>query len=216
MNTDDIFEKAWALRREFRESQAVFTIAEYREKLAAALPDADAGLLDRVADQIDQASLRHEPDDEWHLKGEQELDQGRRIATPHAMLEHMEESLALSKRRAEEADAAYQEARRNPSLPSAIMQPYQKWHDQHQRTGSIPARVMIREGGNDRWYDLADADADTLWKIMDYHCDSCSRRMKRYHRTPSEQLAQQIAGSMVVIDVTSWLLERSEQGGSDE
>jgi hypothetical protein len=98
-DNDDIPRRAWELREDFR-SRGLFTTAEYRETLAQVLPGLSAEALDALAERVDEESTRERPRTGlFNMEGEYRLRRGRRVAKRMALLEHMEEVLAISSER---------------------------------------------------------------------------------------------------------------------
>ena len=96
LDNDDILRRAWELREEFR-GRGEFTTAAYLRELTRAVPELPATELRLLAAWVDQESTRERPrTGMFDLEGEFRLRDGRRVAKRMALLEHMEEVLAIS------------------------------------------------------------------------------------------------------------------------
>src|SRR5262245_33490836 len=93
-------------------------------------------------------------------------------------------------------------------FPEAVVNVYDRLHEDHQRTGNIPAKVKL----GDRWYSLADCGPDELG-----HVKSCLIRMihdglKMYGEDPRPEWAKELGRMMFTADVASQLMEWSLEG----
>jgi hypothetical protein len=99
-------------------------------------------------------------------------------------------------------------------VPEAVARLYDQWHDQHQRTGKIPARAGCGRSarGDEVWCDLEKCGPDELREVRQYQRGAIAAKLKQYCREPSPELAKAIARHLVLADVAAQLLEWALEG----
>jgi hypothetical protein len=102
-------------------------------------------------------------------------------------------------------------------IPAEVLRHYDRWHEEHQRTGTIPERAVygLDERGAKLWCSLPDAGPDMLMRVAEYHNAQGLLKLARYREEPTPELAGQIAGHMVAVDIAEQLRNWSLEGDPD-
>jgi hypothetical protein len=102
---------------------------------------------------------------------------------------------------------------------------YDAWHEEHQRTGNIPARAVCGrdEQGKKLWCSLPDAGPDLLLRVRLYHLVEYRDGLARCKDGLTPGLSHELAAHLIAADVAATLLKWSlagvpddaEEGGTD-
>jgi len=95
------------------------------------------------------------------------------------------------------------------AIPEKVFRLYQQLHDDHRRTGEIPARLETAE---DVWCHVKDAQPDHLREAMLYNDGAIKTKLARYAEKPDPELAEDIARHMFCVEVASTLLDKANAG----
>src|SRR5262245_25610063 len=93
-------------------------------------------------------------------------------------------------------------------FPEEAQRLFDRWYDDHLRTGNIPARIRC----GDRWYDVSDCGLEDLHDIATFKTRELRAAVASYGEEPSGKLAQRIAGHMIAFVVADQLLEWAREG----
>jgi hypothetical protein len=102
-------------------------------------------------------------------------------------------------------------------IPAEVLRHYDRWHEQHPDSGTIPARAVygLDESGNKLWCSLPEADPELLMRVAEFHNAQGLLKLARYRKDPTPELAVGIAGHMVAVDVAEQLRKWLNEGITD-